>query len=229
MNWHDFFYFSKGERQAFSLLLILLILALFTLAVNSKKEPEPVVENQYIVNPSYIPVRIITDSIHHKKTDTVYPKTTVRTKKKDVPRYTRTEKYPVGTIVELNTADTTILKKVPGIGSSFARRITKYRDLLGGFYSVSQLQEIYGMDDERYQAIRPWFHADTSFIAKLPVNHLSYESLIRHPYLNPKQTRAICRLRQQKGNLSGWENLRLLDEFSVVDMKRLEAYFSFGD
>lgn len=124
-------------------------------------------------------------------------------KRKGYTPYTRTEKYAPGTLVELNTADTTILKKVPGIGSTFARRIIKYRELLGGFYDVSQLAEVYGIDEERYQALAPWFIADTLHIRRLEVNALSAATLRKHPYLDYRQAKAIEQLRKQKAGSPG--------------------------
>ena len=143
------------------------------------------------------------------------------------PSYTRTEKFAKGTVVELNTADTTILKKVPGIGSAFAKRIISYRNLLGGFYSVTQLSEVYGIDEERYNALVAWFSADPSHISVIDVNNISQDSLNKHPYINYRQAKAIMQLRKQKGKLSGWENLQLLNEFTDVDKIRLQHYLSF--
>ena len=148
-------------------------------------------------------------------------------KRKEYSPYTRTEKYTPGTLVELNTADTTILKKVPGIGSTFARRIVKYRELLGGFYDVSQLAEVYGIDEERYQTLAPWFIADTLHIRRLEVNALPAAALRKHPYLDYRQAKAIEQLRKQKSRLSGWENLQLIEEFTDTDKKRLTPYLSF--
>jgi DNA uptake protein ComE-like DNA-binding protein len=240
MNWRNLLYFSKDERPAFALLLILIAAALLLLITYNKEEPDDaVVENQHIVNPSNAPVKKEADTTSHKtltkEAGKRIPKpssvtnNTKPSKKRANPSYEKVEKYPPGTLVELNTADTLVLKKVPGIGSAFALRIVKFRDLLGGFYTVSQLREVYGMDDERYQALLPWFYADTLYIAKLSVNRLLYEALIKHPYLNSAQTRSICRLRQQKGRLSGWENLQLLDEFPPEAIERLRAYVSFSD
>lgn len=148
-------------------------------------------------------------------------------KRKGYTPYTRTEKYAPGTLVELNTADTTILKKVPGIGSTFARRIIKYRELLGGFYDVSQLAEVYGIDEERYQTLAPWFIADTLHIRRLEVNTSSAADLRKHPYIDYRQAKAIEQLRKQKSRLSGWENLQLIEEFTDTDKKRLTPYLSF--
>ncbi len=143
------------------------------------------------------------------------------------PSYPRSEKFSEATVVELNTADTTILKKIPGIGSAFAKRIVNYRNLLGGYYSVTQLSEVYGIDEERYNALKPWFTADPSLVSKLDVNHLSQDSLRRHPYINYGQSKVITQLRRQKGKLTGWENLQLLDEFTDGDKIRLLPYLSF--
>ena len=143
------------------------------------------------------------------------------------PSYTRVEKFEKGTVVELNTADTTILKKVPGIGSAFAKRIVGYRELLGGYYSVTQLSEVYGIDEERYNEFIPWFSADPSFISMIAVNNISQDSLRRHPYIDYGQARIIIQLRKQKGKLTGWENLQLLNEFTDLDMIRLKYYLSF--
>lgn len=143
------------------------------------------------------------------------------------PSYPRTEKFAEGTVVELNTADTTLLKKVPGIGSAFAKRIVGYRALLGGYYSVTQLSEVYGIDEDKYNALAPWFTADPSLIVRLSVNNLPQDSLRRHPYVNYQQAKIISQLRRQKGKLTGWENLQLLDEFHDADKIRLTPYLSF--
>jgi DNA uptake protein ComE-like DNA-binding protein len=116
---------------------------------------------------------------------------------------------------------------VPGIGSAYANRIVKFRDLLGGFYSINQLAEVYGMDEERFNALKPWFTVDILKFKKLKLNELTSEELNKHPYIDYKQAKAILQLRKQKGKLTGWENLQLLDEFADIDKIRLLPYLSF--
>jgi DNA uptake protein ComE-like DNA-binding protein len=265
MYWHDFFYFSKGERRALILLLCLITIAGILLIMNEKPaqteksavektESDAVTANQSSGALSPVPDSVAGHSSassekpsgrsavsRNKPKYTTDRKTTVPEKKKEtVPErveriisysrpssYVRTEKFEKGTLVELNTADTTILKKVPGIGSVYAKRIVGYRNLLGGYYSVMQLSEVYGVDEERYNALASWFTADTSQIIKLPVNELSQDSLRRHPYINYNQAKIITQLRRQKGKITGWENLRLLDEFKEIDIIRLQYYLSF--
>lgn len=240
MNWRDLLYFSKGERNALTLLLCLISASWIILLVTDKR-PEPATNSNIEVpaparKPDNIPVKEappqkpVKAPSERKKNSfrkelNFHPKETKKTSVS--PSYQRTEKFPAGTIVELNTADTTTLKKVPGIGSTFARRIVKYRDLLGGFYSVTQLCEVYGIDEERYNAMKSWFSVDACVICVLFVNKVSIQSLYKHPYINKQQARAIEQLRKQKGKLTGWENLQLLEEFTEADKERLSPYLSF--
>jgi hypothetical protein len=87
------------------------------------------------------------------------------------------EKYPSGTLVDLNRADTTELKKIPGIGSGIARLIIGYRQRLGGFYNITQLQEIH-LDTTQLQS---WFSIDTRAIHLINLNRSSIERLRHHP------------------------------------------------
>lgn len=234
MRWHDLLYFSKGERRALTLLLSLIAIAWLVLICTSpilRQTPGEEIPDTVRVqmNPPIPPIR-------EKTTDTpkmnrVIAKRATKSplKKTDTlfKPYPKAEKYPIGTVIELNSADTTSLKKVPGIGSAFARRIVKYRELLGGFYTVEQLAEVYGIDEERYNAMKSWFKVDLSAIRQLRANYMPAKELACHPYVNYKQAHSIERMVRQKGKLQGWENLSLLEEFTAFDRKRLAAYLSF--
>lgn len=143
------------------------------------------------------------------------------------PAYPVSVKYKAGTVVELNSADTLVLKRVPGIGSVFARRIVKYRRLLGGFVSVSQLKEVYGIDESRYDKLEPWFKVEAGRVRRLQVNRLPADSLRRHPYIDYKQARILEELKRQKGRLAGWSDIELLEEFTGADKARLLPYLGF--
>lgn len=242
MNWRDLLYFSKGERRALTLLLCLITTSwIILLLTDDRSESEPA-PNKQIEAPTLVKKseNIAVKAATSEKSKTpasggkknflrreleIHPKGTK--KASDRTTFRKTEKYPVGTVVELNSADTTILKKVPGIGSTFARRIIKYRELLGGFYSVTQLGEVYGIDEERYNAMKSWFSVDISLICPLDVHKMSIKELCKHPYINYNQARMIEQLRKKKGKLSGWENFQLLEEFTETDKERLTPYLSF--
>jgi DNA uptake protein ComE-like DNA-binding protein len=107
---------------------------------------------------------------------------------------------PVFTIVELNSADSADLVELYGIGPVFANRILKYRDLLGGFYSVNQLLEVYNFPEETFRKIANRISADTLLLKKIRLNFAEYPDLIRHPYLDKKQVSALLKFREKNGS-----------------------------
>ena len=101
--------------------------------------------------------------------------------------------------LELNSADSAQLIKLPGIGSVLAKRIIRYRDILGGFYSVSQLNEVYGIDDSLTQSLRSYVHIDTALIERIDLNRATLEQLQNHPYITSYQAKAILSYRRITG------------------------------
>jgi DNA uptake protein ComE-like DNA-binding protein len=96
------------------------------------------------------------DSLWHKRVaDYVkieVPKTR-RASKKTKTRPQRSAYSP--TPLDINAADQVALKALPGIGAYRAERITRFRDKLGGFYSLDQVSQTYGLPDSVFQRIRP--------------------------------------------------------------------------
>ena len=136
-------------------------------------------------------------------------------------------RYPVklkaGEHVDVNRADTTQLKKIPGIGSYFARSVVRYRERLGGFYSADQLLEIEGFPTEALEYVS----VSAAGVRKLNLNRLSVAELRRHPYVNFYQAKAIADYRRLKGNLHSLDDLSLLPEFPPHLLERLAPYVTF--
>ena len=122
--------------------------------------------------------------------------------------------------LELNTADSTALVSLRGIGPWYAHKILEYRESLGGFHSPEQLLEIYGMDEERFAPVRPQVKADASLIRPLDVWHLSEEELSKHPYVGRAAARSIVRYRRISDS-TAWTLADLLRE-NVIDSSRLK-------
>lgn len=129
-------------------------------------------------------------------------------------------KYKPGTVISLNEADTTELKKIPGIGSGIARMIVNYRRKLGGFYRIEQLQEI----NLKAELLRPWFSIDTHRIKAINLNKAGLERLTHHPYINFYQAKVIVEYRKKKGNLKNLKQLSLYEEFTAEDLERIANY-----
>ncbi len=101
--------------------------------------------------------------------------------------------------ISLNHADSLALLQVPGIGPAFAGRIVRYRERLGGFNSISQLKEVYGIDSARYEALAPLFLIENASVQPLYLNHAEELQLAAHPYLGKVLARRIVAYRQQHG------------------------------
>ena len=132
-------------------------------------------------------------------------------------------KYPEGTLVDVNGADTTELKKIPGIGSGIAKTIVSYRSRLGGFYALEQLAEIEYMNP----TLMKWFKLEDPVVRPLKVNEAGLETLRSHPYLNFYQAKVIIEHRRKKGKLKSLSQLSLYEEFTEKDLERLSAYLKF--
>lgn len=145
----------------------------------------------------------------------------------DKPLSRDTLKYPYklksGEHIALNGSDTTQLKKIPGIGSSYANAICRYRERLGGFYSSNQLLEIDGIPE----SVVHYVAVDRSVIRKLNLNKLSYRQLRQHPYINFYQAKDIVDYRRLHGTLKSMSELKLLDSFTKEDIERLKYYVEF--
>lgn len=126
---------------------------------------------------------------------------------------------------ELNSADSIQLKQLPGIGNVLSKRIVKYRDLLGGFYSVSQLKEVYGLSEETISLIKDKVTVDISRIRKLDLNFTDVNELSRHPYLPKNLARQIVKFRTKNGSIQKLITLRDSMILNMEEFNRILPYF----
>jgi DNA uptake protein ComE-like DNA-binding protein len=163
----------------------------------------------------------------HISTDYL-PASTLIKEERRTERYERdTLRYPVkiaeGEHIDLNAADTSLYKKVPGVGSYYSRKIAEYGRRLGCFVSADQLDEIENFPSEA----KKYFSVNASDVHQLNVNRLSLNELKRHPYINYYQAKAITDYRRLHGPLHSLDDLRLLPDFPVEAIKRLEPYVCY--
>jgi DNA uptake protein ComE-like DNA-binding protein len=137
--------------------------------------------------------------------------------------FPRRVKLRVGQTVDVNTADTTLLKMVPGIASKRAARIVAYRNALGGFVTKEQAMEATEMPDSvlRYMTLSP------QPVRRVNVNRLSVSQLMKHPYISFYQAKAISEYRRNHGAIQSIDVLRKLDEFRPTDIEKLHPYLEF--
>ena len=186
---------SKSDRTAFHNLDSLI--AVQEKAVQEERDKAEKKAKTYSVEEPKTPYRKTGDSqpkSYSKATETA-PKAHAKEVKK-IP------------ILEINTADSTVLVELPQIGEVMASRIHRYRNRLGGFVNLSQLYEIKGMDTMRFETIKPYIIMEVNGITKINVNRDEFKTLLRHPYLEYDQVKAIVNHRERKGLISDWKQLK---------------------
>lgn len=138
-----------------------------------------------------------------------------------------TLRYPVkikdGEHITLNTADTTQLMRVPGIGSYYAKEIIRHGKWIGGYVNVNQLDEIDGFP----QFAKKYFVINHPTPQRININKLSLQELRRHPYINYYQAKAIIDYRRLHGDIKNLQDLRFSKDFSEDAIQRLEPYIEY--
>ncbi len=129
-------------------------------------------------------------------------------------------------IVELNLADSAALTLLPGIGPAFAGRIIHYRQALGGFYSPVQIQEVFGMTEEKYQQFSRLITADSSLVMPVRINFADIKTLNRHPYISYSQAKLIIELRSANGPFMSYAPLLEKHVFDEISFRKVQPYIS---
>ena len=176
----------------------------------------------FITIPQQQEKKTFTASAKSPKRDTTYTRPKVQHKEHPYAAYMSAKLKP-GETVDINSADTTELMRIPGIGPVYAKMIVDYRRQLGGFYDLTQLSDLETLPHQ----LDEWVRIDNAPTEKLCINKLSVTQLRSHPYLNFYQAKAIVELRRREGNIKSTRQLLFLDEFTEADIKRLMPYLSF--
>jgi|WetSurMetagenome_2_1015567.scaffolds.fasta_scaffold13527_3 competence protein ComEA len=127
-------------------------------------------------------------------------------------------------ITDINLADTASLMEVNGIGPVLSKRIVKYRTLLGGFYSINQLREVYGISDTLLVQLNKSFRADTSGIRKININTATEYELMRHPYIGKYTARGIVLYRKTVLHIKNTEELKTNGLLTEAHFEQLKKY-----
>ena len=239
-NFKRFMTFSRGERIAIITIVSMIVIILIAKYLIIKNPPkrdyfkhdlDSIIARREAVLDSIRMVDSIQKSI--SKTDdkaclaptgheNISTKNQQKHKKtKTTTQTTRTDKACLVPIFNLNTADTTMLKQLPGIGSAFAKWIVNYREKLGGYCETEQLLEVYRMDTTRFNGIKDYVKIDSTFIPnRLKINSDTFKVLLKHPYLEYEDVKKIVNYREQKGLITSWEQLEKIIGDEINPMLR---------
>ena len=198
------FHFTQGEKRAILILMVLILVFI----------------GGYSSFNYFTPKREIV--IRH---DTIYREIPEKERPYGQPKIPL--KYTEETRINLNRADTTELKKIPGIGSVYAQRIVEYRTWLGGFYSLEQLQEVKGIGKVRLNELKKWLYINPNSHKTIDINQASFNELNNHIYFSISLIRPIKELQKQGIAVKTADELGIIYPFSPNDIERLAPYLSF--
>ena len=117
--------------------------------------------------------------------------------------------------IELNASDQQQLESLSGIGPTFSKRIISYRNLLGGFYNIVQLREVWGISDSLFNGLLKFLIVDPGKLKKINLNTATITEFQKHPYLKYRIARALIDFRNQHGLYKSLEDIQkiiLIDE-----------------
>ena len=134
----------------------------------------------------------------------------------------RSGKISLGDSIDVNTADTDELKRIPGIGSYFASRIVQLRNRKQQFLSKEELLAIRNFPAEALNYITL-----SHSYQPIRVNTMTQEELRRHPLINYIQARDIMQLRKSAGHIRSISDMSLLPSFTPERLKALTPYIEF--
>ena len=255
MNWKAYFFFTKGERRGvIALLLIasLFLLVRVLLANRYEGSSADTVEEPFVssaedggrslslskgpMSADDVSSRSLSLSKGPVGEDAVSERSLSLSKgpnseTREFKRSTRTSRRSAKTdeMVELNSADTTRLKQLRGIGSGYAKMIVAYREKLGGFYKAEQLLEVYKFPDETYQKIKHQLSVDTTLIRKIKINEATVKELKSHPYISYYQALSIVENRELQPAMryNSLYDMVVDEDLKEEDILRVAPYFSF--
>jgi len=208
-NLRQWFGFTRRERRASLTLIIIIVIVVFVKFL--------IPNNKFSVN--YIPIE--NELINSDSVKIVLAETTVRSS----PPSRATITPP--RIIDINSCDSTELLTLPGIGQVLSGRIIRFRNLLGGFASTEQLQEVYGLRPETFNMIKDRVIADTTLIDKINVNSADFRRFSRLPYFERNEINDILRYRNTNGQIN---NIGELIENSILSAEkaaRVKPYLNF--
>lgn len=129
--------------------------------------------------------------------------------------------------IDINNSDTADWIQLKGIGSKLSFRIVNFREKLGGFISVNQVAETYGLPDSTFQKIKPQLIFNTTNIRKININQATVDELRNHPYIKWNIANAIIQFKNQHGNYSSVNDLKKIAVINDSIFQKISPYLSF--
>ena len=183
------------------------------------RRPEDI-KRIYGLKPDQAEQLVLYAEIKNSDQDNRYPG-----KEKAIPNAGQKEYKPYRkALVDINQADTSAWIALPGIGSKLALRIVNFREKLGGFYSVEQVSETFGLADSVFQKIKSQLFLSASGVKQIDLNKATFNELKLHPYVRWNIAQAIERYREQHGPFTTINELTEINIINEEWLKKARPY-----
>ena len=131
-------------------------------------------------------------------------------------------------LLDINHATKEDLIKVYGIGPALSDRILKQKELFGGFVSMKQMDDIWGLSPEVILSLNEHFKVATlPKIKKIDINNASIKELMLFPYFKYALAKSIVTYRSMNGDFKNSEDLTKINDFPSEKLDIISLYLEF--
>lgn len=206
------FRFNSHERKGIFLVLLVLFLLFYL-----KREIVKIVE---LTKPRYTIQVLVLDSNSNSNSNSNGQKTSnfptaIQQTRQTIGLDNKNQAHKL--LGEINSADTTQLKRIQGIGSVYSNRIVKFRKRLGGFVDIDQIGAVYGLNENIVDSIKKYFTLDLSMVKKISLEDANSYELRRYPFLSENIINEYLEFRTKRSTES-------VDSLTNFFKKRLNKY-----
>lgn len=132
------------------------------------------------------------------------------------------------TLIDINQATKEDLIKINGIGEALSIRILTQKEKLGGFVSMDQLKDIWGLSPEVILNLNTHFKiSKLPNLNKIDVNNASIKELSQFFYFKYDLARQIVKYRSMNGDFKNIEDLIKINGFPVEKANFIALYLDF--
>ena len=129
---------------------------------------------------------------------------------------------------DINAATKEDLMAIYGIGDALSDRILKQKELLGGFVSMAQMDDIWGLQPEVTDKLKAHFNVATiPAVNKIKINEAPTSVLAKFPYFRYTLAKEIVTYRSMNGSISGIADLIKIKNFPIEKSEIIAVYLEF--
>lgn len=131
-------------------------------------------------------------------------------------------------LIDINQATQEDLVKIYGIGEAISIRILKQKESLGGFVSMEQMKDVWGLSSEVIEKLNTHFKVSAlPDFKKIDINNASLKELSQFSYFRYALAKEIVTYRSMKGDIKNIEDLLKIKGFPVDKANIIGLYLKF--